>query len=40
MMSPSNKGVSHDACPAVRDILNRIGDKWSVLVIAILGDGP
>ncbi|MBB6171860.1 DNA-binding HxlR family transcriptional regulator [Nocardiopsis mwathae] len=24
----------------VRDVLDRIGDKWSVLVIALLGDGP
>ena len=27
------------ACP-VRDVLDRIGDKWSVLVISLLGDGP
>lgn len=27
-----------DICP-VREILTRIGDKWSVLVIALLGDG-
>lgn len=26
-------------CPATREILNRVGDKWSVLVIVILGDG-
>lgn len=24
----------------MRDVLDRIGDKWSVLVIALLGDGP
>ena len=29
----------HDACP-VRDVLNRVGDKWSVLVVALLRDGP
>lgn len=28
-----------DACPA-RDVLSRVGDKWSVLVIAMLSDGP
>jgi DNA-binding HxlR family transcriptional regulator len=28
-----------EACP-VRDVLDRIGDKWSVLVISLLGDGP
>jgi DNA-binding HxlR family transcriptional regulator len=26
-------------CP-LREVLDRIGDKWSVLVIAQLGDGP
>jgi len=26
-------------CRAVREILDRIGDKWSVLVIANLGEG-
>jgi DNA-binding HxlR family transcriptional regulator len=26
-------------CP-VRDVLDRIGDKWSVLVVALLRDGP
>jgi DNA-binding HxlR family transcriptional regulator len=30
---------SHD-CRAVSAILSRIGDKWSVLVIARLGEGP
>jgi DNA-binding HxlR family transcriptional regulator len=30
----------HDeACVLVRAVLTRIGDKWSVLVIALLGDG-
>ena len=36
---------SHDAqlpsdCRAVSDVLARIGDKWSVLVVSRLGDGP
>jgi DNA-binding HxlR family transcriptional regulator len=30
---------SHD-CRAVGDILARIGDKWSVLIISRLGEGP
>jgi DNA-binding HxlR family transcriptional regulator len=38
-MSPSHKALSPDACPAVRDILNRVGDKWSVLIISLLGNG-
>jgi DNA-binding HxlR family transcriptional regulator len=24
----------------VREVLNRVGDKWSVLVVSMLGDGP
>jgi DNA-binding HxlR family transcriptional regulator len=24
----------------LRDVLDRVGDKWSVLVMALLGDGP
>ena len=31
--------VTHDDCP-VREVLSRIGDKWSILVVAILRDGP
>lgn len=27
-------------CPAVREVLNRVGDKWSVQIVALLGDGP
>src|SRR6202171_2737076 len=40
-MSPSHTPRTHDAdtCPAVREVLNRVGDKWSVLVVGLLGDG-
>jgi DNA-binding HxlR family transcriptional regulator len=31
--------MSHEDCPAVREVLNRIGDKWSVQVVATLRDG-
>lgn len=27
-------------CRAVSSILARVGDKWSVLIIVLLGDGP
>ena len=27
-------------CPKIRSVLSRIGDKWSVLVIMLLWDGP
>lgn len=40
-MSPTNTKLHRpEACPAVREVLNRVGDKWSVQVIALLGDGP
>ena len=30
----------HDgACPMTREVLTRVGDKWSVLLIVLLGDG-
>jgi DNA-binding HxlR family transcriptional regulator len=37
---PSGGGPGPTACPAVREVLDRVGDKWSVLVIANLGGGP
>jgi DNA-binding HxlR family transcriptional regulator len=37
-MSPGHKHVPAE-CPAVREVLNRVGDKWSVQVVALLGDG-
>lgn len=41
-MSPSHSERTHnaDACPAVREVLNRVGDKWSVLIVGLLGAGP
>ena len=33
----SEQPVAHDDCP-VRDVLNRIGDKWSLLVLHLLSD--
>jgi DNA-binding HxlR family transcriptional regulator len=38
-MSPSHKHVRGE-CLAVREVLNRVGDKWSVLIVALLGDQP
>jgi DNA-binding HxlR family transcriptional regulator len=32
--------VPEESCLAVREVLNRVGDKWSVLVVALLRDGP
>lgn len=36
-MSPGHNNVRE--CLAVREVLNRVGDKWSVLVVSLLGDG-
>ena len=40
-MSPRNTKLRHEpaACPAVREVLHRVGDKWSVQIVALLGDG-
>ena len=37
-MLAGDKQVS-GKCLAVREVLNRVGDKWSVLVVALLGNG-
>lgn len=40
-MAQGNIGVTMqvtEACP-VRDVLERVGDKWSVLVVLVLRDG-
>lgn len=44
MKSPAKakgRGFFQDngACLFVRDVLTRVGDKWSVLIIVLLGDG-
>lgn len=39
-MSPSYKHVPHGSCIAVREVLNRVGDKWSVLIVQLLADDP
>jgi DNA-binding HxlR family transcriptional regulator len=39
-MSPDHTHVPAGDCLAVREVLNRVGDKWSVLVVALLRDGP
>src|ERR1700759_3759087 len=36
----SNPVHQQSDCRAVSDVLSRIGDKWSVLVVSRLGDGP
>jgi DNA-binding HxlR family transcriptional regulator len=36
---PSNLHVREE-CRAVSEVLARVGDKWSMLVVVMLGDGP
>ena len=38
-MSPSHK-QGPTSCLAVREVLNRVGDKWSVLIVQLLAGGP
>ena len=37
-MSARRTKISHDDCP-IREVLSRIGDKWSILIVAVLRDG-
>lgn len=34
------EGHEHASCLAVRAILSLVGDKWSVILIGLLGEGP
>jgi DNA-binding HxlR family transcriptional regulator len=38
-LTPSNLHVPED-CRAVSEVLARVGDKWTVLVVTVLGEGP
>jgi DNA-binding HxlR family transcriptional regulator len=38
-MIPSNLHEPED-CRAVSEVLARVGDKWTVLVVTVLGSGP
>jgi DNA-binding HxlR family transcriptional regulator len=40
-MNVTNKPAKHrsDECMRVSEVLARVGDKWSILVVGILGDG-
>ena len=40
LKSPRHTKHPEVECLAVREVLNRVGDKWSVLVVELLGDGP
>lgn len=40
--TPAIQGTLHvpEDCRAVSEVLARVGDKWTVLVVTTLGDGP
>ena len=40
--SPNHSGHASNSgdCRAISDVLSRVGDKWTVLVVEFLGDGP
>lgn len=38
--TPEGGQRSPTECPAVREVLNRVGDKWSVQLVALLRHGP
>jgi DNA-binding HxlR family transcriptional regulator len=38
-LKPGHMHLSGD-CRAVSDVLSRIGDKWTVLVVNLMGKGP
>ncbi|MEZ5830801.1 MAG: helix-turn-helix domain-containing protein [Dongiaceae bacterium] len=38
-MKPGKRHLSEN-CQAVSEVLQRVGDKWTVLVVKILGQGP
>jgi DNA-binding HxlR family transcriptional regulator len=38
-VTPGNLHVPED-CRAVSEVLARVGDKWTVLVVSTLGEGP
>lgn len=38
-MSPRNMQHPEAECLAVKEVLSRVGDKWSVQVVCLLGEG-
>lgn len=39
--APPSADVPHGPiCRSVAPVLNRVGDKWSMLIVMLLGDGP
>ena len=39
-IAPDSAPLAHAGCRNVAPVLNRVGDKWSMLIVMILSDGP
>jgi len=39
-LSPDFSKTPDDECLDIREVLNRVGDKWSLLVVGSLAEGP
>lgn len=39
-VTPAPADLKHAGCRNVAPVLNRVGDKWSMLIVMILSDGP
>jgi len=39
-VTDSPPDLKHTGCRNVAPVLNRVGDKWSMLIVMILADGP
>jgi DNA-binding HxlR family transcriptional regulator len=37
-MSPNNEELEPRLCEALREILGRVGDKWTIVILTALGD--
>jgi DNA-binding HxlR family transcriptional regulator len=40
MMLLEDVGMSLDDCAVIREVLSRVGDRWSVFVVCLLREGP
>lgn len=39
-VTPSAEDLKRTGCDSVAPVLNRVGDKWSMLIVMILASGP
>lgn len=39
-VTDGSAGLAHAGCKNVAPVLNRVGDKWSMMIVMVLSDGP